>query len=104
MLFRSMLRMRAAGVVGVEGLLPELRRQLEAHRATLVDYRALGRRYFADPGPSQAERLQHLVLQAGIGLEEHWVTWLEQALVDLDPVAADPRGGPVRDTPDTPDT
>ena len=40
-------------------------------------------RDFAEPEPTAAQHLQHLVLQAGISLEEHWVEWCERASAEL---------------------
>ena len=78
-----MVRLRAAAVVGADAVLPQLLEHLGAHRARLADYRVIEARDFADPEPTQAQRLQHLVLQAGISLEEHWVAWFEKAYADL---------------------
>lgn len=78
-----MLRMRAAGVVGTEGLVPELERQLVEHQQTLAAYVVIELRDFAGPDPDEATRLNHLVLRAGIGSEEHWIAWLESALAEL---------------------
>jgi hypothetical protein len=79
-----MLRVRAAGVVGTADLLPELRRHLALHRTRLAAYLAIEAHDFAAPDPDEATRLQHLVLRAGVGLEGHWVAWLEHALGELD--------------------
>ncbi len=76
------LRVRAAGVVGREGLASELRRHLELHRAQLAEYEAIEARDF--PAPETADRLQHLVLRGGIDLETFWVEWLERALDEVE--------------------
>lgn len=80
-----MVRLRAAAVVGADVVLPQLVEHLAAHQTRLADYRAIEARDFADPEPTEAERLHHLVLQAGISLEEHWVDWFEKACADLVP-------------------
>ena len=83
-----MVRLRAAAVVGTDAVLPELERHLVLHRARLAEFRAIGERDFGAPDQTESQHLQHLVLRAGIGLEEHWVGWLEQACAELD--RADP--------------
>ncbi|MBC9712555.1 PadR family transcriptional regulator [Streptomyces sp. TRM66268-LWL] len=75
-----LLRVRAAGVVGREGLAQELRRHLDLHRRQLAQYEAIEARDFPEGG----DPLQHLVLRGGIDLETFWVAWLERALRDFD--------------------
>ena len=82
-----MVRVRAAAVVGADAVAPQVARHLTAHRERLAEYREIEARDFAEPDPSETRRLQHLVLQAGISLEEHWVRWLEHANADLQPTA-----------------
>ncbi|WP_320779590.1 PadR family transcriptional regulator [Streptomyces sp. CRN 30] len=78
-----LLRLRAAAVVGTEGIEPDLRRHLELHEAQLAEYREIEERDFP-PGRDGAEdRLRHLVLRAGIDLETFWTGWLRSALADL---------------------
>lgn len=79
-----MVRLRAAAVVGADAVRPQLAGHLEAHRDTLAAYRAIEERDFAGRDLTEAQRLQRLVLTAGIGLEEHWVAWLEHAVAELD--------------------
>ncbi|GAA2269033.1 MULTISPECIES: PadR family transcriptional regulator [Kitasatospora] len=80
------LRLRAAAVVGTagagSGLGDELLRHRELHRRQLAEYREIAQRDFASVADERA-RLQHLVLQAGIGLETFWLDWLDQALAQL---------------------
>ncbi|MET4926859.1 PadR family transcriptional regulator [Streptomyces sp. PSRA5] len=98
-----LLRMRAAAVVGTEGLPDELRRHLALHERQLAEYTDIEARDFAakavekaeetgtggsaetggsrDPaGKTEADRLRHLVLRAGMDLERMWVEWLTEAL------------------------
>ncbi|MFD5098714.1 PadR family transcriptional regulator [Streptomyces albidochromogenes] len=93
-----LLRLRAAGVVGTEGLEAEVRRHLVLHRAQLAEYRAIEERDFGEGGKSEADRLRHLVLRAGIDLERFWIGWLETARAELADMragaAADARTGP----------
>ncbi|MDH6125060.1 PadR family transcriptional regulator [Kitasatospora sp. GP82] len=76
------LRLRAAAVVGTDGLAVELRRHRDLHRRQLTKYQSIEERDFASADDEKA-RLQHLVLQAGIGLESFWLDWLDHALAQL---------------------
>ncbi|MCB5909667.1 PadR family transcriptional regulator [Streptomyces pinistramenti] len=76
-----LLRLRAAAVVGRDGLDEELRRHLALHQRQLAEYTAIEQRDFA-AADSPEDRLRRLVLQAGIGLETFWITWLETALAE----------------------
>ncbi|WP_093798948.1 PadR family transcriptional regulator [Streptomyces sp. Wb2n-11] len=93
-----LLRLRAAGVVGTQGLEAEVRRHLELHRAQSAEYRAIEERDFGDGRGSEGDRLRHLVLRAGIDLENFWLGWLEAARAELADMgadaAADARTGP----------
>ncbi|MFC8076953.1 PadR family transcriptional regulator [Streptomyces sp. NPDC057307] len=86
-----LLRMRAAAVVGTDGLPDELRRHLALHERQLAEYTDIEARDFAaEPrerteasgtaGRTEADRLRHLVLRAGMDLERMWVEWLTEAL------------------------
>ncbi|WP_405801297.1 PadR family transcriptional regulator [Streptomyces sp. NBC_01506] len=82
-----LLRMRAAAVVGTDGLPAELRRHLALHERQLAEYRDTEARDFApdaEPSATEADRLRRLVLRAGIGLEGVWVDWLTEALRESD--------------------
>ncbi|OEJ41062.1 PadR family transcriptional regulator [Streptomyces agglomeratus] len=91
-----LLRLRAAGVVGTQGLAAEVRRHLTLHRAQLAEYRAIEERDFGEGRDSEGDRLRHLVLRAGIDLEHFWVGWLEAARAELDTM--DPTDTVGRDT------
>ncbi|WP_407553494.1 PadR family transcriptional regulator [Streptomyces sp. Pv4-95] len=85
-----LLRLRAAAVVGRDGLDEELRRHLALHRSQLAEYSRIEERDFDAP-TSPDDRLQRLVLRAGIGLETFWVQWLTEALAEVaDIEEADP--------------
>lgn len=87
-----LLRLRAAGVVGTQGLEAEVRRHLTLHRAQLAEYRAIEERDFGkDSGESRGDRLRHLVLRAGIDLETFWLGWLEAAEAELTDMASENR-------------
>ncbi|MFI2287195.1 PadR family transcriptional regulator [Streptomyces niveus] len=108
-----LLRMRAAAVVGTDGLPDELRRHLALHERQLADYADIEARDFsARPGtaagtttgptaettpgpteaPTEADRLRHLVLRAGMDLERLWVDWLTEALRETSAAPAGPDG------------
>ncbi|MFD4765999.1 PadR family transcriptional regulator [Streptomyces niveus] len=104
-----LLRMRAAAVVGTDGLPDELRRHLALHERQLADYADIEARDFSGgpgtatgptaektPGPTEApteaDRLRHLVLRAGMDLERLWVDWLTEALRETSAAPAGPDG------------
>jgi len=79
-----LLRLRAAAVVGTAGLDQELRRHLVLHRQQLAEYLEIEARDFPAEKAAEENRLQHLVLQAGIQLETFWTAWLAEAVETLD--------------------
>ncbi|MFV0131304.1 PadR family transcriptional regulator [Streptomyces sp. HMX112] len=78
-----LLRLRAAAVVGTEGMADELGRHLALHRRQLDEYADMERRQFPPERDTEADRLRHLVLRGGIELERFWVAWLTEALEGL---------------------
>ncbi|MEV7148291.1 PadR family transcriptional regulator [Streptomyces sp. NPDC093084] len=78
-----LLRLRAAAVVGTDGLETDLRRHLELHRGQLAEYEEIERRDFPPGKDAPEDRLRHLVLRAGIDLESFWTRWLDQAVREL---------------------
>ncbi|WP_328321222.1 PadR family transcriptional regulator [Streptomyces sp. NBC_00388] len=78
-----LLRLRAAAVVGTQGLGDELERHLRLHERQLAEYLAIEERDFAPPVRSAEARLQHLVLRGGIDLERYWIAWLTEALPEF---------------------
>ncbi|MFC8433267.1 PadR family transcriptional regulator [Streptomyces sp. NPDC057253] len=78
-----LLRLRAAAVVGTQGLEADLRRHLDLHRRQLAEYEQIQERDFPPGKDSAQARLQHLVLRAGIELETFWTQWLTEALEEL---------------------
>ncbi|MCX5535540.1 PadR family transcriptional regulator [Streptomyces sp. NBC_00006] len=78
------LRLRSAAVVGTEGIAEDLSRHLALHREQLATYQDIEKRDFPPEKNSEADRLQHAVLRAGIDLERFWVDWLERTLTELD--------------------
>ncbi|WP_370185244.1 PadR family transcriptional regulator [Rhodococcus wratislaviensis] len=81
-----LLRVRAAAVVGVDGLTGELEHHLAQHKRQLEEYLEIERRDFVDYTTAET-RLQHLVLRAGVGLETFWIEWLTVALDTVRDVA-----------------
>ncbi|MET9884410.1 PadR family transcriptional regulator [Streptomyces sp. NPDC006430] len=79
-----LLRIRAAGVVGPQGLAGELRRHLELHRRQLAVYEAIEEKDFPPERDGDEDRLRRLVLHGGIGLETFWLRWLEEALGEVE--------------------
>ncbi|GAA3044110.1 PadR family transcriptional regulator [Streptomyces glomeratus] len=78
-----LLRLRAAAVVGTEGIETDLRHHLTLHRRQLAEYQEIENRDFGPGRDSAQDRLQHLVLRAGIDLETFWIQWLSHALEEL---------------------
>ncbi|GAA4870587.1 PadR family transcriptional regulator [Kitasatospora terrestris] len=78
-----LLRLRAAAVVGADGLGAELGRHLELHRRQLAEYREIEARDFPPERAGEENALHHLVLQGGIQLESFWTEWLAQAVATL---------------------
>lgn len=79
-----LLRIRAAAVVGPQGLAAELRRHLELHRAQLAVYEGIEEKDFPAGRDSDEDRLRRVVLHAGTGLETFWLRWLEEALAEVE--------------------
>ncbi|WP_431987060.1 PadR family transcriptional regulator [Streptomyces griseoflavus] len=80
----TLLRLRAAAVVGTEGLHADLRRHRELHGRQLEEYREIERRDFPPGKDGPQDRLRHLVLRAGIDLETFWTQWLDHALLEFE--------------------
>ncbi len=94
-----LLRLRAAVVVGADGLEAEVRRHLDLHREQLAQYLAIEEHDFPAGKAADENRLQHLVLQAGIGLETFWVAWLTEVGQTLGGPAARDDGPPPLQAP-----
>lgn len=83
-----LVRLRAAAVVGPGPLLKQMRLHREAHAERHAEYLEIARRDFEDPDREASAQVRHLILRAGVGLEEYWMTWLSEAielLSDVDP-------------------
>ncbi|MDI3389690.1 PadR family transcriptional regulator [Streptomyces sp. B-S-A8] len=75
-----LLRMRAAAVVGPQGLEAELHRHLALHQEQLKEYEQIEERDFPAGRDGAQDRLRHLVLRGGIELETFWIGWITEAL------------------------
>lgn len=78
-----LLRLRAAAVVGTDGIEADLRRHLTLHRRQLAEYEEIEERDFPPGKDTVEDRLRHVVLRAGIDLETFWTQWLERTLEEL---------------------
>jgi DNA-binding PadR family transcriptional regulator len=83
-----LLRLRAAAMVGTEGIETDLRRHLDLHQRQLTEYEEIQERDFPPGKDAPQDRLQHLVLRAGIDLETFWTRWLTHALKEFERLPA----------------
>jgi DNA-binding PadR family transcriptional regulator len=74
-----MVKMRAEAAVGPSGLKHEIGRRMALHQAQLAVYQMIEARDFPPGASGRAQRLQHLVLQAGIQMETLWIEFSRQA-------------------------
>ena len=79
-----LLRLRAAAVVGTDGIEADLRRHLDLHQRQLAEYEEIQERDFPPGKDGPQDRLQHLVLRAGLDLETFWTRWLTLALEEFE--------------------
>jgi hypothetical protein len=79
-----LVRLRAASVIGTGPLVAQMRAHREAHLRRRDEYLDIAARDFEQRELSDAARLQYLILRAGIGLEQHWVAWLDEAIPVLE--------------------
>ncbi|MFD9904281.1 PadR family transcriptional regulator [Streptomyces sp. NPDC059063] len=78
-----LLRLRAAAVVGTDGIEADLRRHLALHQRQLAEYEEIERRDFPPGLDAIEDRLRHVVLRAGIDLETFWTQWLTRTIEEL---------------------
>ena len=78
-----MVRLRAQGVLEPTALDDRLADMLRHHRQKLEAYQAMERRDFAIAPTRRHQRLQHLVLQAGMDFERQRIAFCEEALAVL---------------------
>ncbi|WP_200306283.1 PadR family transcriptional regulator [Streptomyces adelaidensis] len=78
------VRLRASAVVGTTtGVEDDLRRHLSLHQRQLAEYEEIEKRDFGPGRDTAQDRLQHLILRAGIDLETVWTQWLASALEEF---------------------
>ncbi|WP_256961041.1 hypothetical protein [Streptomyces scabiei] len=87
------MRLRAAAVVGTTGLEDDLRRHLALHRRQLAEYEKIEERDFGPGRETAQDRLQHLILRAGIDLQTFWTQWLTKALEEFGTLPENTGGG-----------
>lgn len=78
-----MVRLRAEAVVGPTDLAQELEAVAARHRDKLAAYLAIEARHYATAPTSREQRLQHLVLKAGIAFERQRVALCDEAAAIL---------------------
>ena len=78
-----LVRLRAASVVGAGPLVQQMRLHREAHEKRRAEYLEIAERDFSDPHQDASAQIQHLILLAGVGLEQYWMTWLSDAIERL---------------------
>jgi DNA-binding PadR family transcriptional regulator len=79
-----LVKLRAEAVLGGGELRDGLRLRLDRHRSKLEAYREIENRSFGDAEPGREQRLQHLILLAGIDVERLWIRLCEDALAVLE--------------------
>ncbi|MCQ4118329.1 PadR family transcriptional regulator [Rhodococcus tibetensis] len=84
-----LVRMRAAAVLGDVDLTDDIHQHLDYHRSLLQTYRDIEDRDFNGPLTTRRQRLQHLILQAGIDIELSWTEWCAKAAEQLATERAD---------------
>ncbi len=78
-----MVRLRAEAVVGPTGLIETLEQLAAQHRQKLATYQAIEVRDFPRPPVAKGQRLQHLVLKAGLTYESQRLAFCEEAIAIL---------------------
>jgi DNA-binding PadR family transcriptional regulator len=82
-----LVKLRAEAVLAGGASRDALRLRLDRHRGKLEAYHDIERRSFSDAEQGREQRLQHLILKAGVDVELLWIRLCEEALAVLD---ADP--------------
>ncbi len=78
-----LVRLRAAAALGGIDMSEQLRQHVDCHRSLLETYRRIEDRDFDRPLKTRRERLQYLILQAGIETEQAWASWSAKAAEQL---------------------
>jgi DNA-binding PadR family transcriptional regulator len=79
-----MLRLRAEAVIGPTTLSADIARRLEIHRKRVELFRQIEAHDFSADRDSHESRIRHLILEAGIMIQESWAEWSEHALAVLE--------------------
>ncbi|WP_327151158.1 PadR family transcriptional regulator [Nocardia sp. NBC_01329] len=89
-----MVKTRAAASGGdLDGLRAVIEHHLAVHNGNLGEHTEVQNRDFASIG-TDADALRHLVLKAGIAMEQFWVDWCREALDTLHAIQARPATEP----------
>lgn len=80
-----LVRLRAAAALaqGRESILAQMRLHRAEHQRQLDEYLEIAERDFKKDDLDEAGQLRGLILKAGIGLEEFWISWLEDSIADI---------------------
>ncbi|MNN92361.1 hypothetical protein D3C81_2106320 [compost metagenome] len=78
-----MVRLRAEAVVGPTDLIETLEQLATQHRQKLATYQAIEARDFPQAPDARAQKLQHLVLKAGLAYESQRIAFCEEAIAIL---------------------
>ncbi|AEF40646.1 PadR family transcriptional regulator [Hoyosella subflava] len=78
-----LVRLRAAAVLGGIDMREQVQQHLDYHRSLLETYRSIEERDFSRLPGTQRERVQYLILRAGIDTELSWANWCAKALEQL---------------------
>lgn len=83
-----LVRVRAASMVGTGNLADQLRRHRDLRQATYDDYLAVEQRDFGGDELDDIDRLRHVVLRGGIGLERFWIDFLDEVIAEVENIDA----------------
>lgn len=78
-----MVRLRAEAVVGPTDLIETLEQLAAQHRQKLATYQAIETRDFPHAPTARGQKLQHLVLKAGLTYESQRIAFCEDAIAIL---------------------
>ncbi len=77
------LKLRADAAIGPLGLEQEIARRMQLHQERLQTYKEIELRDFSKVKLSREAKIRHLILKAGISLEESRIAWSKDALATL---------------------
>jgi DNA-binding PadR family transcriptional regulator len=77
------LKLRADAAIGPLGLELEIARRMQLHQERLQTYKEIELRDFSRTPLSRDAKIRHLILKAGISLEESRIAWSKDALATL---------------------